>query len=1196
MRLEFKKLFAAVLVICMMLTMLPQQTFAIDMSFLQPANKGSMTNPIYADVLDLKKPSVPFVLRDISSSIKVSDICDTLEDAAQRLREGMVARQTAISVVFPADASFDFDDIWRTALEHTGNPVEGDYLKYQWSGLTWGISYGIVGGIECYNIMYYPEYFTNAQQEAEMDAAVEALLEQLNLWDSSDFEKIRGIYDWICDHVTYDYANLNNSKYILKHSAYAALINQTAVCQGYALLFYRLALELGVEARYISGIGNGGAHGWNIVKIGDLYYNLDATWDASGVELDLPYDYFLRGSANFQDHTRDEEFDTPDFNTAHPTSPTDYGMDMQWPVSGSCGQNVTWSLDETGTLVIRGTGAMDDYYAAYPQWNDYIWHIQSVVIEEGVTSVGAYAFYYCNSLKSVTIKGSTAIGEAAFIYCTRLENISMERVTSIGDLAFGGCVALQQATIPATTVHIGAQAFAACTSLQTITVAAGNTAFCAVDNVLFSKDCTRLLAAAASVGPVYTVPSTVTEIGTYAFAYNTNLESVIIAGQVEVLSDYAFTYCTALREITLPDGLEMIGECAFEGCESLVVVQLHEGVTFIGYNAFADCVSLTEITLPATVSQIGECAFAGCTALEKITFTGGIPDIGENAFYSVFAYAYYPDCDDTWGSELLLDYGGFLQWLSYDAHSYSAVVTPPTCDQQGYTTYTCTGCGYSYKDHYVAASGHSWDDGVVTIEPTETVPGERLYTCLLCDCTKKVTIPVKDHVHTYTDTVTAPTCETQGYTTHVCACGESYVDSYVNANGHSMGDWHETQAPTCTMDGIKIKECANCEFYETGAVASTGHSYTIVITAPTCDTEGYTTHTCHCGEKYVDASVAALGHKFVDYISDGNADCITDGTKTAACSRGCGATETVTDTGSATGHSYTQTVVAPTCVEKGYTVYTCRCGYSYQDNDVDALGHKFTNYVSDGNATCTNDGTKTAVCDNGCGTKDVVADAGSAKGHSYSETITAPTCTAQGYTTYLCHCGHSYTDHFVDATGHTFGEWYVVEEPTEAKDGLKRRDCSNCTHHEQETIVYVAGPDHITSDQFLIDEDTIQKIPANLTVGDFLAGIHEQEYVRVMKNGEAVALDSLIGTGMEVQLVVDGQVIMVLIAIVTGDVNGDGSITVTDMLQIKSQLLNKSKIEGVYALAADTNKDGNISITDFMQVKAHILGKSMITP
>ena len=127
-----------------------------------------------------------------------------------------------------------------------------------------------------------------------MDTAVSNLLKSLNVSGKSDYQKVGAVYDYICDNVTYDYDNLEDDSYTLKFTAYAALKNKTAVCQGYALLFYRLMLELGIDARVIAGDG-GGPHGWNIVKLGNVYYNADTTWDA-GVD---EYQFFLKNTENF---------------------------------------------------------------------------------------------------------------------------------------------------------------------------------------------------------------------------------------------------------------------------------------------------------------------------------------------------------------------------------------------------------------------------------------------------------------------------------------------------------------------------------------------------------------------------------------------------------------------------------------------------------------------------------------------------------------------------------------------------------------------------------------------------------------------------------------------------------------------------------------------------------------------------------
>jgi len=158
-------------------------------------------------------------------------------------------------------------------------------------------------------------------------------------------------------------------------------------------------------------------------------------------------------------------------------------------------------------------------------------------------------------------------------------------------------------------------------------------------------------------------------------------------------------------------------------------------------------------------------------------------------------------------------------------HDYKAVVTAATCTEQGYTTHTCASCKDSYVDSHKEALGHNWNGGVVTKEPTEDTTGIRTFTCTRCDITRTETIPKLDHVHKYTEKVTAPTCTEQGYTTHTCACGESYVDAYVAAKGHTFGRWTVIKAPTCTEKGGEIRKCSKCTHSESREVAATGHKY-----------------------------------------------------------------------------------------------------------------------------------------------------------------------------------------------------------------------------------------------------------------------------------------------------------------------------------------------------------------------------------
>lgn len=289
-------------------------------------------NPLYADVIteaDLVQ-SVP-VKPDAEPQ---STTYGTVEEAAAILRKGMKNRAETVTVNVSYDGSSKevSNAVSDAAMVHTGVANEGDYLRWQYAGSRSRISYFGTN----FTITYTLTYYTTAEQETQMDTAVEELLTELNVDELSDYETVRAIYNYMCNNISYDYDNLSDSAYKLKYTAYAALINKTAVCQGYANLFYRLALECGIDARLISGTGNGGGHGWNIVELDGLYYDLDATWDAGRTS----WSYFLRCDANFGDHTRDAEYLTETFSAAYPMStvdyadrPTDLDGDGQWTSS-----------------------------------------------------------------------------------------------------------------------------------------------------------------------------------------------------------------------------------------------------------------------------------------------------------------------------------------------------------------------------------------------------------------------------------------------------------------------------------------------------------------------------------------------------------------------------------------------------------------------------------------------------------------------------------------------------------------------------------------------------------------------------------------------------------------------------------------------------------------------------------------------
>ena len=347
---------------------------------------------------------------------------------------------------------------------------------------------------------------------------------------------------------------------------------------------------------------------------------------------------------------------------------------------------------------------------------------------------------------------------------------------------------------------------------------------------------------------------------------------------------------------------------------------------------------------------------------------------------------------------------------------------------------TCKrGCGHTEG----TSKGHSYDDGVVTTAPTCTEKGVKTYTCSACG--DSYTEEVAAAGHSYTPVVTAPTCTEDGYITYTCSCGDSYTAPGQASTGHAWGEWVIDVEPTEETEGAKHRDCTNCDEVETAVIPELSHvhSYTTTVVAPTCTEKGYTKHTCRCGDTYNTDEVDALGHDKKTVTVDPT--CTEAGSTTTTCTR-CDYNNVTPIP--ATNHTYESVVTAPKCEEEGYTTHTCHCGDSYVDSKVPALQHK----DEDHNHACDNgcsvyqgthaDGDDADhLCDYGCGA--ILSE------HSYSSKVTAPTCTVDGYTTYTCACGDTYTADVVVAKGHSYSS-EVITEATCDTAGLETHTCANC--------------------------------------------------------------------------------------------------------------------------------------------------------
>ena len=382
-------------------------------------------------------------------------------------------------------------------------------------------------------------------------------------------------------------------------------------------------------------------------------------------------------------------------------------------------------------------------------------------------------------------------------------------------------------------------------------------------------------------------------------------------------------------------------------------------------------------------------------------------------------------------------------------HSYESKVTTPSCTAQGYTTYTCTVCGNAYNSDYVKELGHSW------VEATCTAPK----TCGTCGATEG-----DPNGHSHTAKVTAPTCTEKGYTTYTCSCGDSYKDNYVDSLGHTPDASVEENRveATCSAPGSydTVCYCAVCE-EELSRVSNTipkkPHNYTHTVVAPGCNTQGYTEHKCQCGDSYKDTYTDATGHTAGVPVKENvkEANCIVSGTYDSVVYCGSCGTELSREQKEipATGHKHSSTVTAPTCNDPGYTTYKCACGDTYTDNPTPPTGHKMGDWEEDTVAQCLTPGKSISRCQNkGC--QYVEEKEIPATNHDHKAVVTAPTCTADGFTTYTCHCGDSYKDAPTSKLGHDMGAWTVTTQPTASAKGKETRKCTRCDYSESREVEY----------------------------------------------------------------------------------------------------------------------------------------------
>lgn len=521
--------------------------------------------------------------------------------------------------------------------------------------------------------------------------------------------------------------------------------------------------------------------------------------------------------------------------------------------SGDFGENncLHWEVS-TGvlsgkTLTISGTGAMPDF--DFPNGNLAPWwnyealgmltsfgsfklegELKKVVIKDGVTNVSNYALFFLPAATQITLPESvTSIGRYGIALCSKLNGVSLPKaVTAIGDFGLAGN-SFTAVSLPDGLQTLGRGAFDACASLSGMTLPAAITA---VPAKCFD-DCTKLL-------------------------------TVDYKGEVTAIGERAFEGCKSLTKAPIPETVTELGASAFNGCVALTDVTLPGGVTAIPDACFQDCTALADMKLPATVTSVGHNAFTGCKALKDVRCYGAPPTVqpggaAEHSFEpGIVTIHYNPamnwtlDADGTWQGYTVSSKGACL----HTGYGTTETTVPATCGADGRIDTVCANCGDVIATEVIPATGaHTWDNGTVTTEPTETTPGVRTFTCAVCSQTKTEVIPATgEHTFVFTKNI-APSCTEAGYDLYTCSgCGASEQRNAKPALGHKWDSGTVTAEPTEKDPGTMTYTCTVCGQTKTEVIPATGpHTHVwdegTVTVAPTETTPGVRTYTCTvCGQ------------------------------------------------------------------------------------------------------------------------------------------------------------------------------------------------------------------------------------------------------------------------------------------------------------------------------------------------------------
>lgn len=685
------------------------------------------------------------------------------EEVAEDIREVMVERGASLDVYYKSTVQHNsdtlsvvFNEFVDLALTETENAYEGDYLRWV---------YGHIGAaavnVVRYGQMYYYHmpltfsYYTTRAQEDVLDARVDDVVESFGFDEfSTQRQKSDAIYEYITDSVVYDYENLEDDSHTLKYTAYAALINGTAVCQGYATLYYRLARECGLETRVIVGQSRNQNHAWNIVKIGDYYYYLDSTWDAGETE----YDYYLKGSENFvPSHTPEAEYLTNAFTQKYPISTTDMNLtddgnsdDFDYYTYMGRAYITAYNGEQTNVIVPARIDGYNVYSVSSGTFGSKP-NIQAITFSEGIEQIDSCAIEFCENLKQINYPSTMELGyekntdttKGGFtdvpMYCPNLEKVTvaegnpymqvidgiiysadkksvilcvpkynktkvtiLDGVVDIAPNAFYGCEKIQEIVMPDTVKMIGYWAFCTANNLEKVNISEncefiGQYAFAAtaVKNIHIPASVHTIMGGAFSMADI--TDFTIDSESDNFYMQNGALISYNSEFDTRTILDYEIDNPATV--FTVPDNVFQIEQYAFHNAKNLEEVIIPETVEHIWHSAFEDCDSLTHFEFPYGIETVNDYVLLDCDNIMSVVIPSSVTSIGDMLVHGNDGYTIYGEDGsmvETYAANNQINFKDIDEFMCTNGHT----VQKHTVDE--YTYYNlCTVCGDRAKTQYL---------------------------------------------------------------------------------------------------------------------------------------------------------------------------------------------------------------------------------------------------------------------------------------------------------------------------------------------------------------------------------------------------------------------------------------------------------------------------------------------------------------